>query len=274
MRQTSFRENRLVRLLATTALIAAAATLSGCMGAGSNLASRSTGSAANSNASMNTAAPQAIDAYAARYKTHPGDAANALAYGQALRGQAQYAQASAVLEQASIANPGNTALLGAYGRALADTGNFQASFDTLSKAHTPDNPDWRILSAQGTALDQLGRHEEARRYYTSALKIVPDEPQVLSNLGMSYILTKNLPKAEEALRRASERPGTDTRIRQNYALVVGLQGRFQEAEKIASADVSPLEAAANVAYLRSMLSNQDKPAGKKSGRGDLVASGS
>jgi ABC-type transporter Mla maintaining outer membrane lipid asymmetry permease subunit MlaE len=50
----------------------------------------------------------------------------------------------------------------------------------LGRAHSPENPDWRILSAQGAALDQLGRFEEARQYYASALKIVPDEPAVLS----------------------------------------------------------------------------------------------
>ena len=40
------------------------------------------------------------------------------------------------------------------------------------------------------------------------------------------------------------------------ALVVGLQGRFQEAETIAKGDLSPSEAAANVAYLRQMLAQQ------------------
>ena len=107
-----------------------------------------------------------------------------------------------MLEQAAIVNPSNRALLAAYGRALVDNGNYQQGFDTLSRAHTPDNPDWHILSVQGTALDRLGRHEEARRYYTNALKIKPDEPSVLSNLGMSYVLSKQLAKAEEALRRA------------------------------------------------------------------------
>ena len=45
-------------------------------------------------------------------------------------------------------------------------------------------------------------------------------------------------------------------MRQNLALVVGLQGRFQEAETIARGDLSPDEAAANVAYLRQMLAQQ------------------
>src|SRR4029077_14048951 len=144
-------------------------------------------------------------------------------------------------------------------RALADNGNFQQAFDVLSKAHTPDNPDWRILSVQGTVLDQLGRHEEARGYYASALKIVPGEPSVLSNLGMSYVLTRELPKAEEVLRQAYADPKSDSRVRQNLGLVVGLQGRFAEAETIVKSDLPPDEAAANVAYLKQVLSRKDSP---------------
>src|SRR6202048_2046555 len=167
-------------------------------------------------------------AHVERYRANPKDADAALAYGQALRASGQRSQAVAVLEQATIAHPGNKTLLAGYGRALADNGNFQQAFDILSRAHSPDNPDWRILSVQGTALDQPGRHEEARPYYASALKIVPDEPSVLSNLGLSYVLSKDLPKAEEILRLAYASPGADARVRQNLGLVVGLQGRFSE----------------------------------------------
>jgi len=202
---------------------------------------------------------RAAEVYGERYRKNPKDVDAALAYGQALRATGQRAQACAVLEQATIANPGNRLLLAAYGRALADNGNSQAAFDVLSRAHSPDNPDWRILSVQGTTLDKMGRHDEARRYYASALRIAPDEPSVLSNLGLSYMLTKDLPKAEETLRRAYAGARSDGRIRQNLALVVGLQGRFTEAESIVKAALPPGEAEANVAYLRDMLNRKDGP---------------
>src|SRR5664279_5435883 len=143
-----------------------------------------------------------LDRYRERFRANPGDAGAALQYGRALRATGQRAQAVAVLEQASIAHPGNKALLAGYGRALADNGNFQQAFDVLTQAHSPEDPDWRILSAQGAALDQLGRYDEARQYYASALRIAPDEPIVLSNLGLSYVLSKDLPKSEDILRRA------------------------------------------------------------------------
>src|SRR3954451_2797770 len=204
---------------------------------------------------------RAAESYGERYRANPKNPEAALAYGQALRTTGQRAQAVAVFEQATIAHPTNKLLLAGFGRALADNGNFQQAFDVLSRAHSPDNPDWRILSVQGTALDQLGRHDEARRYYASALKIVPDEPTVLSNVGMSYVLSKDLPKAEENLRRAYGSARADTRVRQNLGLVVGLQGRFAEAEAIVKADLPPEEAAANVAYLKQMLSRKDGPKG-------------
>jgi Flp pilus assembly protein TadD len=222
---------------------------------------------ADSNAASD---PQrAVEVYGERYRANPKDEDAALAYGQALRANGQRAQAAAVLEQANIAHPGDRRLLAAWGRALADNGNFQQAFDVLSKAHTPDNPDWRILSVQGTTLDQLGRHEEARRYYEAALKIVPGEPSVLSNLGLSYMLTRDLAKAEDALRQAYANPKADSRVRQNLGLVVGLQGRFAEAEAIVRGDLPPDEAAANVAYLKEMLRAKDSPRGS---RGVPVAS--
>jgi Flp pilus assembly protein TadD len=252
------QQSSLARLLASAALTAIlAAGLGGCQ-----TMSDITGSITSKSepAPGPDADPRrAVDAYGDRYRANPKDLEAALAYGQALRATGQRSQAVAVFEQATIVHPGNKALMAGYGRALADNGNFQQAFDVLSRAHSPDNPDWRILSVQGTALDQLGRHDEARRYYDSALKIVPEEPSVLSNLGLSYVLSKELPKAEEILRRAYASGKADARVRQNLGLVVGLQGRFAEAETIVKGDLPPDEAAANVAYLKEMLNRKEGP---------------
>ncbi len=82
------------------------------------------------------------------------------------------------------------------------------------------------------------------------LKIVPDEPSVLSNLGLSYALSKDLVRAEATLRRAAAQSKRRSAGAAESRLVVGLQGRFAEAEGIARADLPSDEAAANVAYLR------------------------
>jgi Flp pilus assembly protein TadD len=252
------QQSSLARLLASVAMAAIlAAGLGGCQTM-SDITGSIT-SKADPAPGPDADPRRAAEAYGERYRANSKDPDAALAYGQALRVTGQRAQAVAVFEQATIAHPGNKALLAGYGRALADNGNFQQAFDVLSRAHSPDNPDWRILSVQGAALDQLGRHDEARNYYASALKIVPEEPSVLSNLGLSYVLSKDLPKAEEILRRAYATGKADARVRQNLGLVVGLQGRFAEAETIVKADLPADEAAANVAYLKEMLNRKDSP---------------
>ena len=266
------QQSSLARLLASVAMTAVlAASLGGCQTM-SDITGSIT-SKADSAPAPDADPRRAVEVWGERYRANPKDPEAALAYGQALRGTGQRAQAVAVFEQANIANPGNRALLAGYGRALADNGDFQQAFDVLTRAHTPDNPDWRILSVQGTVLDQLGRHDEARNYYASALKIAPEEPSVLSNLGLSYVLSKDLPKAEEILRRAYATGKADSRVRQNLGLVVGLQGRFAEAESIAQADLPPDQAAANVAYLRNMLARKgDAPAVKRTARNDARSS--
>jgi Flp pilus assembly protein TadD len=246
-----FNSSRSACLLASAALVLVATA--GCTTTQSTDTTGSIPAAARSESDWR----RDVQVLGERYRADPRDVEAAMGYAQALRATGQRSQATAVLEQASIQHPHNTALLGAYGRALADIGNYQQALEVLKRAHTPDQPDWRILSVQGAVLDQMGRHEEARRHYHAALKIAPEEPSVLSNLGLSYALTKDLSAAEATLRRASARAGTDKRVRQNLALVVGLQGRFAEAESIARADLPAQEAADNVAYLRQMLSQQD-----------------
>ena len=259
-----------VRLLGTVALaVLIAAGLAGCKTTGST---DTTGSVSAPVQRSEADWRRESEALGERFRANPRDADNAIRYAHALRQNGQRAQAAAVLETAAIHNPEHKPLLGAYGRALADAGNFKQALSVLERAHSPDQPDWRILSVLGAVLDQMGRHEEAQRYYASALRIVPEEPSVLSNLGLSYALSKDLPRAEETLRRASARGSSDKRVRQNLALVVGLQGRFPDAEAIARADLPPDQAAENVAYLRRMMAVQQKgaPALKKNMRARAV----
>jgi Flp pilus assembly protein TadD len=242
------------RLLASAALLALTLAAAGCS---TRSSTDHTGSIASRPEPRSEAEwRREMDSMGARYRANPRDASAAVRYAQALRAIGQRAQAAAVLEQATIHNPNDPAVLGAYGRALADNGNFKQALDMLGRAHSPDSPDWRILSVQGAVLDQMGRHGEAQRHYESALRLMPNEPSVLSNLGLSYALSKNLKQAETTLRRAAAQPGAAPKVRQNLALVIGLQGRFGEAETIARGDLSPDEAAENVAYLRRMLAEQ------------------
>ena len=192
-----------------------------------------------------------------RYVSDPSDKPTALRYASVLQMNGDTDQALAVMRKLAIAYPKDREVLAAYGKSLAGAGQFEPALDAVRRAQTPEYPDWKLASAEGAILDQLGNAAQARDLYRKALDLKPNEPSVLSNLGMSYVLEGDLRTAETYMRTASEQPGADSRVRQNLALVVGLQGRFDEAERIASQELSPEQAQANVAYLRSMLSQQN-----------------
>ncbi len=191
------------------------------------------------------------------YAKKPKDKSVGLKFANVLRMTGRNDQALAVMQQVVIAHPKDRAVLSAYGKALAAAGNLEKALGVIQRAYTPDNPDWRLLSAQGAILDQLGKPKKARAVYRKALDLRPNEPSILSNLGMSYLLTGDLRSAETYLQNANKAPRADSRVRQNLALVVGLQGRFAEAEKIAAGELSPQQAQANIAYLRKILSEQN-----------------
>jgi Flp pilus assembly protein TadD len=257
MRPTGSNIIRPPRLLSSAALLLVLAATAGCQ---TTQSADTTGTLPIATPAQSSGDPRRdVEIYGQQYRADPSKVDAALRYAQALRATGQRAQAVAVLEKASIESPHDKVVLGAYGRALAEAGVYDQALQVLDRAHSPDQPDWHVLSAQGAVLDQMGRHADAQRYYLTALKIAPEEPSVLSNLGLSYALSKNLREAEATLRRASVHTPVDPRVRQNLALVVGLQGRFAEAESIARADLPAEEAAANVAYLRQMLAHRKDP---------------
>lgn len=194
-----------------------------------------------------------VDRWGGAYQSNPADRNAAIGYANALRRNGQLDQASAVLRQFIIKNGNDRDVASAYGKLLAMTGNFGEALNVLQDAQTPTQPDWRLMSAEAAVHDQMGNNEKARQLYTQALKIAPNEPSIMNNLGLSYLLSGQLPDAEYALRRAAQNPRADSRIRQNLALTLALQGKFQEAEQVATTELDPQQAASNIAYVRAML---------------------
>lgn len=192
---------------------------------------------------------------AKRWREDPGNAKLGIDYARKLETLNQSDEQLKVLGEVSRRNPGNAELQAYYGKQLAFQGRSAEAESTLEALIEAGSADWKVHSALGSALDQQGKHAEARQHYETALKLKPNDLTVLNNLGMSYMLEGDLRQAEATLRRASALPGGDRepRLRQNLALSVGLQGRFEEAREIASRDLPPQEVEANLAYLKNML---------------------
>lgn len=144
-------------------------------------------------------------------------------------------------------------LWGALGLGLASGGENESALQALQKAISLNPKDPNLQSALGVVCDRLERADLAANAYEAALKLAPDDASILSNYGLSIAMTGDLKKAEYMLRRANQSPLAPPQARQNLALVVGLQGRFEESERLATRDLPAAVASENVAYLKAML---------------------
>jgi Flp pilus assembly protein TadD len=193
-----------------------------------------------------------------RYKHNPRDKTTIVYYAAALRANGQSDQAVAVLEAGLAVHRSDADIRIAYAKALTTAGRFQQALTVIDDTIDPAAPDWNALSVKGAVLDQLGRNEDARTVYRQAMTIAPGEPSLYANLGLSYAMTNDLPSAERELRRAAGMRGANSQVRQNLALIVGLQGRFEECRAMFAAELPPDQVEANMAYIRALLTQQNR----------------
>lgn len=201
---------------------------------------------------------QTLSDLTARYKKNPKDRDTAIHYAAALRAVGQNQQAVAVLEVSMGFYPRDIDINVAYAKALTANGRFEQSLQVLENVIRPEAPDWNALLVKGATLDQLGRNAEARAHYAQALVFAPGEASIEANMGLSYAMTNELPAAEQHLRRAVQMRGATSKIRQNLALVVGLQGRFDECRALYAAELPAEQVESNMAYVRALLTQQNR----------------
>lgn len=201
---------------------------------------------------------RATEYWGEQYSKNPRDLDAALAYAQNLTAIDRKREALAVLQQASIIHGSDRKLAREYGRLALDLDQISLAKKLLAMADDPVNPDWRVVLARGTALAKEGSYREAITFYERAQALQPNHPSVLNNLALAHTMAGNAEQGETLLRQAENRGG-NARVRQNLALVLGLQGKYDEATQIASADLKPGDAQSNTALLQKMVRREAQP---------------
>ncbi|MDX2287371.1 MAG: tetratricopeptide repeat protein [Hyphomicrobiaceae bacterium] len=196
---------------------------------------------------------RATDYWGKAFAKSPNDATAGLSYARNLKAMGRKQQALAVLQQVAAFHSDNREVASEYGRLALDLDQVSVAEKLLSVADDPARPDWRVISARGTALAKQGKYRESIPFFERALALSHNHPSLLNNLALAQAMVGEPDKAEELLRQASAAGGGTARVRQNLALVLGLQGKYDEASKVASQDQPSSVATADTAVLRKMV---------------------
>ena len=194
---------------------------------------------------------------AAAFKQNPANSAVALNYIYTLRSLGMGQRAVSVLHTAYQANPKHPVLASEYGRLLLGSGKVTQAQRVLGRINQKATPDWHTLSALGTIEARNGKYETATEYFRQANELAPKKASVINNLALSLALGGKPDEAENLLRNADDSGRFGARLRQNLALVLALQGKYDDAQAMATTDLSPKQAAKNIAYLKRMLATTD-----------------
>jgi Flp pilus assembly protein TadD len=151
----------------------------------------------------------------------------------------------------------NIEKLGEKGELLLELGKAQLAASLLhdareslvrAQAALPEN--WQAYAAMGVLYDRLDDHENATAEYRKALKLSPNNLSVLNNMALSLAQAGKLDEGISILEKAAHGERSTMQIRQNLALLFGLKGQFELAERLLREDLPPEMAVENMSQLR------------------------
>lgn len=193
--------------------------------------------------------------WAGEYQTFPNDLVAAQRFADALRKGGRADRAAQIASEALARFPEDRELLNTYALSQIASNRPQEALRPLALLAQAEPDNWRARSALGVALDQVGRYADARRAYQEALALQPNDPGVMTNMGVSFLMEGEPEQAEPVLRQAADLPGAPPQARQNLAIALALQGRFAEAEQLERMDLPAGVVSQNQSYLRSLLTD-------------------
>ena len=194
----------------------------------------------------------------------PTDADAGVALAASLRALGRWDEAADAAGHVLSLKPKYGPALFEFARAKISANQGFYAIKPLQAAASLDARDARPWWLLGIAYEQNEQPDLARAAYEQALKLAPDSPPALSNYALFRATHGEPQAAEQMLRKAVAQPGASAAERQNLALVLGLQGKIGEAERLIRQDLPPEVANTNLAYLRAMSAAPAKPAAASS----------
>jgi len=177
----------------------------------------------------------------------------ALEFARALREIGSHDRAIDVLSRTLIVHPDSPDLLMLLGRIQMAKGDVPTAGRVFQRATEVAPERSETWAALGTTYDRQGQHRLAQTSYLKALELEPLRTTTLTNYGLSLVLTGDLAGAEAKLRLAAANPDSGARVTENLALVLGLQGKFEDMKLVSGAAAPDQVVDQNVALLRGLI---------------------
>jgi Flp pilus assembly protein TadD len=172
----------------------------------------------------------------------PNDVEALTRRGQALTDLGRLDEARGVLRKAISIAPDNAAAVLAFGRVQLPVDPAEAAtyFEAALKR---DGGNAAALNDLGIARDLLGQHGEAEAAYRSALAIRPEMVGTRVNLALCLAIRGQTDAAIAMLRPLAGGADATRKIKQDYAAVLAMAGKRDEAQQVLSGDMAANEIA-------------------------------
>jgi tetratricopeptide (TPR) repeat protein len=172
-----------------------------------------------------------------RSRSDPGQAVNVhIDLGTALEGREEYESAVAEYQQA----------LDAINGPERPHGGARVPNDMKALAHR----------RMAVALDHLGRFEQAEAHYRAALKMRSGDPKLWNDLGYSYYLQRRWADSERALRTAYQHDPENPKVLTNLGMTLAYGGKTSEALELLTKAGGPAWAHHNLGVALASLGDE------------------
>lgn len=184
-------------------------------------------------------------------------------YAESLRLSGDTKNALAAYDKLLASNPDLSQALEGKSLCYVQDGDFKTASELLTQIINKDATKWRAINALGIIYAINGQKKESLEYFNMALQISPNNPTILNNMGLAMAFSGDFDNGRKTIEKSLTLIGSnDTNKRKtiefNLALVYGISGKMNEAEKILSKYLERPAVLNNLGFYANLANNKNE----------------
>jgi len=196
-------------------------------------AMRSTAQISEQDGDYSTAASR----YEKLLKTNPTDITANLGYARNLRYMGENYKAITYLKKTSWLKNGDFKFILELAKAKIASGEAASALKRLIAVEKSNSQNWELHGTMAIAYDMMSDYATAQDHYKSALALSDNNPSISNNMALSLAQSGDLDGAVAILLDAMTKGRKTDKMRQNLAMLYGIQGKTDKAEALLRLDI-------------------------------------